>query len=345
MMVRKFESNPFAIRLKKPFKNSNVEITKRQGFIIKITDENGNTGLGEVAPFPGLSKETFESVIPIVKELGRKLIGSELDSNVFRSLEEYPSVQFGITQALHSIFILRDGFNPQWKINSSISVNGIIGMISKSEAVIMTKELVAAGFKTIKIKVGRENIEDDLDIVKSISKNLGDDIQFRLDANGKWNIEKTLYAVERLGGINIEYLEQPVKSSNELIELSKKSKMPIAADESIGNSDDVKKLLAESDIQYFVLKPSIMGDITEVINLIKLIEAAERNVIISSAFESSIGRSALVFLSSLVENNLAHGLAVASYFTNDIAKDPYHLTNGKIIFDKEKYPPKFNLIK
>jgi len=272
------------------------------------------------------------------------LIDSELDSDVFQSLEKYPSVQFGISQALYSIFILRDGFNPDWNINSTVLVNGIIGMMPKSEAMNKAEELTAVGFKTIKIKVGREKIEDDINIIKSISQNFSSDIKYRLDANGRWDVDKTLYAVEHLENINVEYLEQPVKSFDELKELSKVSKIPIAADETIRNSDDVKRMLAESDVQYFVLKPSLMGSITETIDLINLIEGANRNVIISSAFESSIGRSALVFLASLVQNNSAHGLAVGSYFSNDIAEDAYPIVNGKIRFDKRSYPPKFNFV-
>ncbi len=346
MIVRKFKSVPFSIELKKPFKNSNVEISKRQGFIIKITDETGNIGYGEVSPLPGSSEETFESVIPIISELKERLIDSELDSDVFQSLEKYPSVEFGFSQALHSIFILRNGFNTDWRINSTILVNGIIGMMPKSEAMNKAKKIIAAGFKTIKVKIGRKNIEDDIDLIKSIFQNFSSDIKYRLDANGKWDIDKALYAVEHLENTNVEYLEQPVKSSDELIELSKISKIPIAADESIRSTDDVKRFLAESNIQYFVLKPSIMGSIIETIDLINLIEGTNRNVIISSAFESSIGRSALVFLSSLVKNDLAHGLAVtAPYFSNDVAEDAYPIVNRKINFDEKRYPPKFNFIK
>ena len=345
MIVRRFESHPFAIKLKRPFKNSNTEISKRRGFIIRITDELGNIGYGEASPLPGSSKETFEEIIPVVKDMGRRLIGSELDSDVFQSLEKYPSVQFGVSQALHSIFILRDGFNPQWNINPTISVNGIIGMTEKNEAVKRVKKLISDGFRTIKIKVGREEIDDDLGLVKTLSKDVGNDIKFRLDVNGKWDVDKTQYAIGHLRNMNVEYIEQPVKNFDELKEVSKNSKIPIAADESIRSIKDIERMLAETNIQYFVLKPSIMGGITETINIIRLIEAAKRKAVISSAFESSIGRSALTFIASLVNKELSHGLAVASYFSNDIADDPYPVVNGEINFDKKSYPPKFNIAK
>ncbi len=345
MIIRKFESIPFTIKLKKPFKNSNMEVSKRQGFIIKITDDYGNIGYGEASPLPGLSTETFNSIIPIVKEIERKIIGSELNSNLFYLLEGYPSVQFGVSQALHSIFILRGDFKSDINNNSTILVNGVVAMTSKKGAVNEAKKLFDDGFGTIKVKVGRDNIEDDIALVKSLYRSLGDDIKYRLDANGKWDVNKTLYIVEQLRDINIEYIEQPVKSFDELKELSEKSKTPIAVDESIRNTDDVKTLLTESYIKYFVIKPSLMGSITDTINLINMIEKENRNVIISSAFESSIGRSTLVFLAALVNKNTAHGLAVGSYLNNDLAEDPYPIINGKIKFDNNLYPPEFNLTK
>jgi len=345
MIIREFDSIPFEIRLKRPFINSNYEISKRQGLIVKITDELGNKGYGEIAPLPGSSEESFESIVPIIKELKESMIGSELNSDFFQNLKNYPSAEFGLSQALRSIFLLRNGLNPEWKFNSIISVNGIIGMMSKSEALNKVEKLVENGFKTIKIKVGHEKIEDDIELVKSIAENFSSDIKYRLDANGKWDIDKTKFAVKHLENINVEYLEQPVKEFDELIKLSSNSKIPIAADESIRTANDAKTMLAESNIQYFVLKPSIMGSITESIELINLIETENRRVIITSAFESSIGRSALVFLSSLVKNNLAHGLAASSYFSNDIAEDVYPIVNGKINFDKKMYPPKFSFIK
>ena len=344
MIIQKNETIPFEIRLKKPFINSNIEISKRQGFIIKIADEHGNKGYGEISPLPGSSEESFESIIPIIKELKERMIGTELNSDVFQNTNIFPSVDFGISQALHSIFLLKDGLNPEWKFNSTISVNGVIGILSKSEALNKVEKLVENGFKIIKIKVGREKIEDDINIIESISENFSNDIKYRLDANGKWDIDKTKFVVKHLKNINVEYLEQPVKEFDELIKLSSNSKIPIAADESIRTANDAKTMLLESNIQYFVLKPSIMGSITESIDLINLIETKKRKVIISSAFESPIGRSALVFLSSLVKNDSAHGLAVSSYFSNDIAEDVYPTVNGKICFSKKMYPPKFNFI-
>ena len=61
-------------------------------------------------------------------------------------------------------------------------------------------------------------------------------------------------------------------------------------------------------------------------------------------FESSIGKSALVFLASLVNSSSAHGLAPGTYLNNDIVNDPFPIMKGKINFIPQMYPPKFNFI-
>ena len=345
MIIREVEIKPFTIELNKPFKNANTEITNRQGFIIKIIDELGSVGYGEISPFPGLSMESIESLVPIVKTLEKILINLKFSDDVFQSTVNFPSVNFGLSQALHSIFILREGMRLDWNCNATISVNGIIGIQSPQKTLKNVEKLIKNGFETIKIKVGYKDIEDDLENVKLISQNFSSDIKYRLDANGKWDIDKALYAVEQLENINIEYLEQPVKELSELIQLSKISKIPIAVDESIRSKDDVELIIELSNIQYFVLKPSIMGSLESSINLLKLIEAKDCKAILSSVFESSIGKSALVFLASLVNSSSAHGLAPGAYLKNDVVNDPFPIVKGKINFNSQMYPPKFNFIK
>ncbi|MEN8194264.1 MAG: o-succinylbenzoate synthase [Bacteroidota bacterium] len=344
MIVKKFEVIPYKLNLKQPFINANSKILYREGYIVEIIDELGNKAYGDISPFPGLSHESFESLSPKTIEIKGVFVDNEIDSDIFNLLSDFPSMRFGISQALHSIYILRNGYDPELKFSPTVLVNGVVGMVPQLQALHQIENLIASGFTTIKIKVGRESIDEDVELIKMILNNFSENIKYRLDANGNWDIDQTKYFINQISGINVEYLEQPVDSLKELIELSNTTDIPIAADESIRNEEDVNRLLEESNIKYYVLKPSILGAITETIDLMKNIERKGRNVIISSAFESSIGRSALVFLASQLNNDKAHGLGVSNIFEKDIAEDEYPIVDGKINFDERRYPPKFNTI-
>ena len=75
----------------------------------------------------------------------------------------------------------------------------------------------------------------------------------------------------------------------------------------------------------------MLGGLTPVIKIIELAGIHNVKTIITSSFESSIGRSLAVFAASLIEDNSAHGLATSEYFENDIATDPFPVSGGKII--------------
>ena len=343
MIIKEFEIFPFKINLKEPFINSNVKIINREGFLIKVTDELGNTSYGEVSPLPGSSIESVESIRSKLLEFKNEFVEIELDSKLFNSILNFPSMSFGVSQALHSIFIMRNGYDPELKFNQEIIINGVVGMVPQLQVLHQVEGLIAKGFKTIKIKIGRDSINEDINLIRIISASFDKNIRYRFDANGCWSIDEVKYFIKELDGVNVEYLEQPVKTLEEIIELSNFSIIPIAADESIREDEDVRTLLKESSIEYFVLKPSIMGTITDTIALIKIIENTKRKVIISSAFETPIGRSALVFLAAQLSNKLAHGLGVANIFIKDIVEDLYPIINAKIRFDERTFPPKYNI--
>jgi O-succinylbenzoate synthase len=66
---------------------------------------------------------------------------------------------------------------------------------------------------------------------------------------------------------------------------------------------------------------------------LEIIELAEKNnvvPVITSSFESAIGRANTVIAAAAVKADIAHGLAVTRYFDYDIAEDKYPVKNGTI---------------
>ena len=86
----------------------------------------------------------------------------------------------------------------------------------------------------------------------------------------------------------------------------------------------------------------IYGGIISSLQLIKVAGKNNRNVIISSSFESAVGKSALVLLAASISHSFAHGLDTSEYFKQDICKDLFEVENGKIFCDIKNYPPQFD---
>jgi len=351
MIIRDFKFIPYKLKLKSPFKNASFVINDREGFIIRIVDENNFIGFGEVAPLPGFSLETAEKCDIALNKLHYSIIeksAKKLDFDLIhelQSISSLPSLSFGIEQAVISLLIKRGELSSLLANSKPIEVNGLVGIEPKDVALKKVDDLLIKGFKTIKIKIGENNFEDDIKLIKTITDRIDDSIKIRIDVNGNWDYEKAEQAVTILDSTKIELIEQPVNNINELVMLSDFSPIPIAVDEAIKSSADARNIIEKSNIQIIILKPSILGGIIETITLIKSAERLGKKIIISSAFESVVGRSALMLLASLITGNHAHGLNTATYLAEDFASDDYPIINGNTFFNHNNYPPKFNGLK
>ena len=104
-------------------------------------------------------------------------------------------------------------------LRSKIDVNSVIGFLSVEKSVETAENLIENGFKTLKIKVGRDDFEEDYAVIKSIRHNVGDQVKIRIDANGNWNLNEAIANLKKIDDLDIEYAEQPVNVLDDYIEL------------------------------------------------------------------------------------------------------------------------------
>jgi len=349
MIIREFKYFSFELPFKQPFITSKAEYFSRKGFIIKLEDDQQNIAYGEASPLPEIGVDNYTEVKLVLDKLFKDFNSNKFDitvnniSNQFEYIIRTPSVTFAIEQAILSLLIIRNEFVITDDSSSKILINGVVGIYNLEETIQRIDKLISEGYKTIKLKVGRDDISADINIINKVADLLSNKIKLRLDANGKWNLNNAIKLLEKIINCNIEFIEQPVGNLDDLFTLANNNLIPLAADESIKNINDAKNVIINSKINYLVLKPSILGRISDTLEIIKLAEVYKKQVVISSAFESSIGRSTLVYLASLVKGFIAHGLSTGNFFQYDLYPDPYEITDGEISFEKEIYPPQFNL--
>ena len=352
MTIEKFKYFPFSLKLKTPFQSSSHTITKRNGFLISVTDELQNISFGECSPLPGFSKETLEDAERILKGLQYQLNGFILGENlesVSDLLAEFhlvPSLQFALEQAIIGLMFrrnksfLRDSF---LNVKPEFDVNAVIGFGEAENILNSINEKIGKGYKTFKIKIGREDFKLDLGLIEKVNELFGSKIKIRLDVNQKWSIENAASYINQISQYDTEYIEEPCDILNYNLQIANISKIPIALDESIRSIDEASHMINESKISFIVLKPMIYGGITSSLQLIKEAGKKDKNVIISSSFESAVGKSALTLLAAVTNHSFAHGLDTSEYFVRDICQDIYEVKNGRINFEPFNYPPHFNL--
>ena len=354
MTIKDFKYFPFSLELKFPFQTSSQIINKRSGFIISLTDNSGNVAFGECSPLQGFSKETIEDVGNILKELRHKLPGLKVDESI-ASISEFlsafilaPSLQFAMEEALISLMIKQSSLfvgNNFGILKSEIPVNTVIGFGNVKAILDKIEKKIKLGFNTIKIKVGSKYFEDDYKLVQSIRNIFGNQINIRLDANGKWNKKDCPGYLKELSTFNIQYIEDPVADLNTICELATNSPIAIAIDKPAKTHEDIQKIIFASQIEFIIFKPMVFGGIISSIRLIKEAETKDKKIIISSAFESTVGWNSLVFIAANTNHTFAHGLDTLDLFVKDICENDFRIMDGKIFFNPNNFPLQYDFPK
>lgn len=336
--------SPYDLKLKSTYETAHGKIEDRKGFIISIKNSSGTEGLGDIAPFPEIGSETVE-------EAERTLKNIKLDLNIdltniresFNELlsdyDSMPSLRHGIEQALLNLIcneknVTIDKFLTL-NLEKKININAAIGFLNKEETIRKAKILVESGFKTLKIKAGRDNFGEDYNSVKAVREEFSNNIKLRIDANGKWDLENAIKNLKRLDKFNLEYAEQPVNSLDEFTKLKSETSVPLAADESIRTKKDAEEIIKKNTVDYLMLKPMIIGGLLQTLEIIEMAEKNNIIPVITSSFESAIGKTNAVIAAATVKKKIAHGLALNDYFKTDLITDPFPVKDGKISLSEE----------
>jgi len=331
---------PYILKLKKPFVTSAKDIMERNGFIIKLYNDEGYEGIGDCCPFPEFGSETLHNVQETLSDIKLKINIKldEIENSITENLKKFdklPTLHHGLEQAILNLICntkkIKIDRLLNLKLKNQIFVNATIGFLSPDESSNEAVRFVKDGYNTIKVKAGREEFDDDLSVVRSIRHSVGDNIKIRVDPNGKWNLKEAVQNLKMLEQYDIEYVEQPLNNSNGYSELRKFSNVDIAPDESVRNVEDAERYIDSGTISFIILKPMLLGGLIPTLKIIKMAEARDIKPVITSSFESAVGRINAVIAAASVKSNVAHGLAVNNYFENDLVKDQFNVNSGKII--------------
>ena len=186
------------------------------------------------------------------------------------------------------------------------------------------------GCTAAKIKVAEkgETLNDDLARVREIRRVLGSDIAIRLDANGAWTPQQAKDAADALEQFDVDYLEQPVSTLEQMSELRNllgSSPIRLAADETVRKSHQIGRI-REAGCEVVIVKPSPLGGFTHTMALAREAHENGLQVVVSSGLESSVGLTHAASVASTVDRltgvPTAHGIGTAALLGRDVVKKP-----------------------
>jgi o-succinylbenzoate synthase len=190
-----------------------------------------------------------------------------------------------------------------------------------------------SGCRTAKVKVAEpgQTLADDVSRLEAVRDALGPDGRLRIDANGSWSVDEAVLAVQELDRFDLEYVEQPCASIDELADLRRRLarsglQVLIAADESIRRAQDPYQVAQRAAADIAVLKVQPLGGVRA---CLQIAERIGLPVVVSSALETSVGiRAGLALAAALPDLPYACGLNTVALLADDLAIEPLIAVNG-----------------
>jgi len=211
---------------------------------------------------------------------------------------------------------------PQPKLyRTSVAVNGTIPALNDPDELARIVDSFP-GVNTFKVKVGN-NLVEDLARIKVI-RQLRPHANIRIDVNGLWNVGQAEEFLASVG--QIEYVEQPCATIEELRQLKSKTPVKIVGDEILRKAANPFEIDLTGAIDYLMLKVQPLGGIKRAH---AIAEHHKLPIVVSSALESAVGiKHGLTLAASFEEMNFDCGLGTGSLLAADVAHLP--IVDGKI---------------
>lgn len=222
--VINIETKVLSFSLGRPFKAAISLIPTVDFVVAEIQTSAGIRGIGYIFAF---GKDHARILKSLVENLGQLLVNQNpleirrLWQMMWASLTFFGQSGAGITAMAALDIALWDilgkvSKQPLYRVlgaaRSDVPAYASSGSLNMSRNE-LTAEMVGyveAGYRSIKLKIGRSRFEEDLDYIKALREALGDGVKIIVDGNQRWSPKQAIYVARQLQEYEIWWLEEPV---------------------------------------------------------------------------------------------------------------------------------------
>ncbi len=238
--------------------------------LIELETDTGLHGWGEMAPLGAFYSAAFsEGARAGAQRLLPRLIGedprqiSRIGERMDDELNGHPYVKSPIDMACWDLLGKAAGLSLSLLLGGRFSESTpLYRSISQAAPEAMARsarELVAAGYDRLQVKVGDDPLED-AERLRAVLAEVGAGVRLLADANGAWPVDDALRFLRVTSDLDY-YLEQPCMTLDECAALRPHCARPMIADESIETIRDLD-CAADIGISGITIKLSRVGGIS-----------------------------------------------------------------------------------
>jgi L-rhamnonate dehydratase len=191
------------------------------------------------------------------------------------------------------------------------------------------------GYTTFKVKIGHDE-KSDIALMEGVRKVVGD-APLRADVNGAWSPGTARRQLEKLKGLDLAYVEQPLVLHDIAghAELRQAQTVPIAIDEGAYTLGDVGNIVRAGAADVILLDPHEEGGIWQCVKAAGVAEAAGIPVTLHSGGELGLSQAAYLHLAASIPNmNIAIDTEYY-YHSVDVVTEPFTIRGGRLSVPEE----------
>lgn len=307
MIITSVEVIPVRLPLREPFVISYATYPDVLSVLVRIRTSDGAEGWGEATPDPNVTGETWGGVTETIRrDLAPALLGRDarhreaalvaLDARV----DGAPSARAALDIALHDLVARAAGI-PLWQLlggraRDTLQISRVISIGPPDEMAAAATRHVAAGFQTVKVKVGdAANPMLDVRRVAAVREAVGPEIGVKVDVNQGWRSPgAAIGAIRAMAPLHPAYIEQPVLwwDMEGLAEVRRQTGAVIMIDEGCHGPRDMLRVAALRAADLVNIKLMKTSGILSALKLNAIAEAAGISAQVGTMVESSIASAA-----------------------------------------------------
>ena len=195
-------------------------------------------------------------------------------------------------------------------------------------------EKIAQGWGILKLKLGRPDPMEDVEMVRAIREAAGPQVRIRVDANQAYDVKTAIRVAQRIEKYDVEFFEQPVAwwDLDGLAEVSRATVLPIMADESATTLFGAVEVARRRAAQIFSIYVSSSGGL---LNAKKMGDLGAIHGIagyVGGALEGPIGVAAGLHFAGSTPS-VTYGCELYGQFLleEDVAAEPLHFRDGGLV--------------
>lgn len=243
-----------------PYRLSYRTFEEFEPYYVEITLEDGRSGFGDGHISPGSSSETREGGWAFCEELCQQMLGKSVEEAKRLVQQRMPESMVAASALATALEVLEE--SPLIDIPADLKLPLLtpVNATHLDDIPAEIDRLMAKGFKTFKVKVGKD-LEADLKRVAAIQEMTVGRATLRLDANRAFDLEQGCRFASALNPDGIELFEQPCAAHDwdANATVAQVSQVPVMLDEPICTLADIERASTLQGVQFCKLKLKRFG--------------------------------------------------------------------------------------